>query len=496
MKTTRLLVFIALVAFPGIRLFSQDGTSVEWISTVDGNPWVKHTVGVEGNREFPEPVIIDPEKTVQTIDGFGGCFNELGWEALNSVSHAEKNDILQNLFNPVSGCKFNICRMPLGANDYAVDWYSFDETAGDYDMEHFSIARDRLRLIPYIKAAKQIRPDLQVWASPWSPPSWMKTNNYYACRTPEESQRMMEMMNQMRERPPAGERPEGEMPAMPRVQGNATENMFVMDDRTLSAYGLYFSRFIQEYKKEGIDIYAVHVQNEPNSCQNFPSCLWTPEGLNTLVKYVGKQFEKDGLETEIWLGTIERALPESVDPVLGDPEASKYITGVGFQWAGKGVIAHVNETYHELKLMQTETECGNGSNDWAAMEHTFSLLKHYFENGANSYMYWNMILDHTGKSSWGWTQNSMITITEDLQVEYNPEFYLMKHFSHFIEPSARFIDVAGDENCLAFLNPDNEVIVIYYNEKEEPVSKTFEVSGSKINVELQAKSLHTFMVKI
>ena len=124
---------------------------------------------------------------------------------------------------------------------------------------------------------------------------------------------------------------------------------------------------------------------------------------------------------------------------------------MGFQWAGKDVIGYVHETYPDLRLMQTETECGNGSNDRAEMEHTFELLKHYFSNGANFYMYWNMVLESNGLSHWGWRQNSMISISEDDQVVYNPEFYLMKHFSYFIRPNARFIDLGTGENCLAFV---------------------------------------------
>jgi len=469
----KLLPAVFLIVFPAKHLFSQNSHPVIWISSTNDTPWTRQSISSVQAQQPSTVILIDINKTAQTIDGFGGCFNELGWEALNSVPSAGKQDILQNLFNPESGCKFNICRMPIGANDYAVDWYSLNETAWDYGMHHFSIARDRLRLIPYIKEAQSIRPDLQIWASPWSPPSWMKTNKHYACSS-----------GSVNDLPPD-------------KQGKEMEDMFILDDQTLSAYALYFSKFIREYKKEGIDIYAVHVQNEPNSCQNFPSCIWTPDALATFIgKYLGPEFEKDGLNAEIWLGTIERPQPERIDPILQDPDAAKYITGVGFQWAGKGAIPHVHEKYPAMKLMQTETECGNGANDWAAMEHTFSLMKHYFRNGANSYMYWNMVLDHTGKSQWGWQQNSIITITEDLKVKYNPEFYLMKHFSHFIKPSAKFLDGVSDENCLAFLNPDDEIVIIYYNDTEIPVTKTFETGALQFSAELQKKSLNTFVVKI
>lgn len=470
-KSVFLLVLVMIINFvPTIT--AQNIQNIQWMSTTEIVPWVKKDIKAL-SMKASSSIEIDLQRVRQTIDGFGGCFNEIGWDALNSIPYAEKRDILSNLFDQVSGCKFNICRMPLGANDYAVNWYSYNETPGDYEMEHFSIARDRLRLIPYINEAKEFKPDLKIWASPWCPPLWMKQNKHYACRID-----TVKNTNDL----------------TVDKQGKEMENLFIMDEKTLSAYALYFSKFIKGYRKEGIDVYAVHVQNEPNSCQNFPSCTWTPEGLATLIKYVGKQFKEDALETEIWLGTIERPHPERVDLILNDPEVRKYIAGVGFQWGGKGVIEHVSKTYPDLKLMQTETVCGNGSNDWKALENTFSLMKHYFENGANSYMYWNMVLDHTGRSSWGWKQNSMITVTEDLEVIYNPEFYLMKHFSYFIEPTASFIDVSSDENCLAFLNPDNRIVIIYYNEMPESITKDFKIGENSISLELPGKSLNTFLV--
>ncbi len=452
---------------------AETGTPVrEWILSTNASFWTDRTadLGTRPVGEAASAITIDLSRTLQTIDGFGGCFNELGWDALQKVSPRERQSILRNLFDPETGCKFNICRMPLGANDYSVDWYSLDETPGDYEMAHFSIDRDRQRLIPYIKAAQAINPGIRIWASPWSPPTWMKVNQHYACRADAQ-------VNDL-----SADR-----------QGREMQDQFIMDDRTLSAYALYFSRFVQAYRDEGIDIYAVHVQNEPNSCQNFPSCIWTPESLARFIgQYLGPRFEQDQLGTQIWLGTIERPQPERVDAILRDEAASKYVTGVGFQWAGKGVIAHVHETYPNLKLMQTETECGRGTNDWGAMEHTFSLMQHYFANGAEAYMYWNMVLDHTGKSQWGWKQNSMISISENGEVSYNPEFYLMKHFSAFVRPGARYLQLDTDENCLAFANPDGEVIVVYYNETDESRQRTLAVGRSMMTVELPAKSLSTF----
>jgi glucosylceramidase len=402
----------------------------------------------------------------------------MGWEALNWVKPEEKQQILNDLFDPVNGCKFNICRMPIGANDYAVNWYSHNETEGDFAMEHFSIDRDKQRLVPYIKEAQKINPEIQVWASPWCPPSWMKKSKHYACRADSAVNDMPYELSSMEE----------------------LVSRFIVEPEYLQAYALYFSKFVKAYEKEGIEISAVHVQNEPNSAQNFPSCVWKMQDLGMLIAdYLGPQFEKDGIDADIWLGTIERPQIERVADVMEYPGVKNYVKGVGFQWAGKGAIKDVHAKYPEMQLMQTETECGDGSNDWAAALHTFDLMKHYFKNGANAYMYWNFILDETGKSQWGWKQNSMISIdSKTKEIVYNPEFYLMKHLSAFVEPGDVKLGATGDaENTIAFYSAaKNEVKVLCYNENEEIAVFKMNINGEEVKAELPAKSFNTLVVSL
>lgn len=444
----------------------------EWVRSSPESQWqtgrisISHVTGRAGSA-----IRVFPNRQQQVIDGFGGCFNELGWEALNLTDPASRAEIFKSLFDTIAGCRFNICRMPVGANDYAVDWYSYDETPGDFDMKNFSIERDRKRLIPYIRCAQAYYPNLRIWASPWCPPSWMKTNNNYACRP--------DTVNDLDE----------------KGAGEEMHTQFRMEEKYLAAYALYFSKFITGYHKEGIDIYAVHVQNEPNSCQNFPSCIWEPAALADFIgKYLGPELEKNMLQTEIWLGTIERPQIGRIDAVLTDTLAKKYIRGVGFQWAGKDAIPLVHTKYPGYKLMQTETECGDGSNDWKAAEHTFSLMKHYFNNGANAYMYWNMVLNESGKSQWGWKQNSMISVNSNTgKVTLNPEYFLMKHFSHFIIPGSYKIE-SPDTGCLAFRDHDS-VIIEYYN-PGGPARKTFIVGNLMFKAGLEGRSFNTFKIRI
>ncbi|WP_297089359.1 hypothetical protein [uncultured Draconibacterium sp.] len=470
---------LILLALTAILVSCTQKTDVTWVSTTDSNPWVKKEIVSEPTAGLAEFAInIDTNNRQQSISGFGGCFNELGWEALNMVTPGEQQQILNDLFDPETGCKFTICRMPIGANDYAVDWYSYNETEGDFEMENFSIDRDKKRLIPYIHEAQKINPNIQVWASPWCPPSWMKHNKHYACRADAKVNDLAPELSSMEE----------------------LVSRFITEPEYFQAYALYFSKFVKAYEKEGIEISAVHVQNEPNSAQNFPSCVWKPQDLGILIAdYLAPRFEKDGIDAEIWLGTIERPQIERVDDVLQYKNTMDYVKGVGFQWAGKGAIPEVHKKYPAMQLMQTETECGDGSNDWKAAEYTFSLMKHYFENGANAYMYWNMVLDETGKSQWGWKQNSMISIdSKTKEIVYNPEFYLMKHLSAFVKPGDVKLTTDGsDENTLVFYAETvNEVKILNYNEVDKNRVLKLNINGEAINVELDAKSFNTLVVQL
>lgn len=447
----------------------RETTTVSVTTSSPGNFWKQETTELP-RKVSGETVVIDRNADAQTIDGFGGCFNELGWDVLQLLEEPRRDSILGELFTPGKGMSFSLCRMPIGANDYARNWYSLNETPGDFIMQHFSIARDRTALIPYILAAKKFNPALKIWASPWCPPSWMKKNNHYACRK--------DPVNDY-------QGPDGQ-----EMQGD-----LIWEPEYLKAYAHYFSKFINYYKVEGIDIYAVQVQNEPNSCQNFPSCIWEPWQLRDFIRdYLAPQFKTDRLSTEIWLGTIERPQLERIDTILADPAANAAITGVGFQWAGKGAIPLVAVKYPQKKLMQTETECGDGSNDWAAAIHTWELMKLYFSAGANAYLYWNIILDETGKSTWSWKQNSMISVDRTTRkVTFNPEFYLMKHFSHFVKPGAVKLKTAGG-NLLVFRNPDGELVVVASNQEPQPQKLTLQIDGLPHAVTLPPVSFTTIQL--
>ncbi len=448
---------LSIAAGGGYAALAHD---ITFISTTEHAPWSNQPIELKagtGSSPAGAAIAVNPDVKFQTMDGFGGCFNELGWQALLTLSAEQRQAVMQALFDGKTGCGFEYGRMPIGASDFGKDWYSLDDTPGDYALDHFSIQRDEQCLIPYIKAGLAVNPRLKIWGSAWSPPAWLKLNNNYTGGT-----------NQLRFEP-----------------------------EVLTTYAHYLEKYVQSYQQDGVPVYAVHVQNEPASAQTFPSCVWNGMQIRDFVRdYMGPQFKKDHVKAEIWLGTINnRDIEAFVAPTLDDPKAMQYIAGVGYQWDGQHAIAETHARWPDLKLMQTETECGGGENNWGSAVHTWGLMKHYLSNGASAYMYWNMVLDQKSVSSWGWKQNAMVTVhTDSQEVVYNPEFYLMKHFGAFIAPGAKRIEATG-ANVLAFKNRDGSIVIVTANLEATPVPVTINVAKKAFTATLPAQSFNTIVYR-
>ncbi|MET1031566.1 glycoside hydrolase family 30 protein [Domibacillus tundrae] len=422
-------------------------TNIQWISTTKEQYWQEKQPEQKADASV-NLIVTDDAKRV--IEGFGGCFNELGYHALQQLPEREQHKVYDALFSPDGDSRFSICRLPIGASDYALEWYSHNEAENDVEMDHFSIERDRQYLIPYIKEALKRNPDLQLFASPWSPPTWMK---------------------------------------FPKAYNYGTLRW---EPAILKAYALYFVKFVQAYAEEGITIHQVHVQNEVVADRKFPSCVWTGEQLREFIRdYLGPAFKEHGLETEIWLGTIngivEDLFAKSASdydsiaaPSLNDPEAAQFISGVGYQWAGKYALQQTVQSYPDMRYMQTENECGDGKNTWDYAHYVFNLYRHYFINGVNAYIYWNMILEPEGKSTWGWKQNAMMTADVEKQtVHCNPEYYVMNHFSRFVKPGARRIETVGPwtGTAVAFQNQDGTNVIVLQNPFKDTREANVTING-------------------
>lgn len=448
---------------------------VEMYSTTEASLWqeVKNVKWTTKAPEAGKPVVTLTDERAQTIDGIGGTFNEIGWDMLCYLSEDQRQQILNDLFSE-EGAKFSYCRMPIGASDYGMNFYSLNDVVDDFDMVNFSIARDRHILLRYIKEAQKINPDLKMWASPWSPPGWMKINSSYASGYDRSEHNHNGLtLDRHIELPCTG---------------------FKMQEGYLKAYALYLAKFCKAYEEQGVHIENINIQNEPCSNHIFPSCPWRPEDMAYFVgRFLGPRFEQDSIDTEIIFGTINRDNPAFTRTALNDPEAAKYFKGAGFQWDGKGAIPYISKEYPHLKMMHTEAECGNGSNDWGAAEHTWWQISHYLRNGARNFTYWNMVLDDTGTSPWGWKQNSLISVNpKTLEVVYHPEYYLMKHLSHYVEPGAqRLVLDNADDDILAFVNPDGKGVVIVANCADKSRQVVLRQGKKYLTVVLQPKSFST-----
>ncbi len=446
---------------------------IRWRWSSEQTPWAERQ-GCSADLSADAQLCLNGQQ-YQKMYGFGACFNELGWRALNVLSEADSDELLEELFSPArDGAKLDLCRLPIGGNDYSLDWYSLDEVPGDYELAHFSIARDKQTLIPYIKRALAHTDQLKLLASPWSPPTWMKEPPVY------------------------------------------NWGKLIRTEQNMRAYADYFVKFVKAYAEEGIHIDQVHLQNEPVADQKFSSCMWTGKEMRDFIRdYWGPAFRKAGLDTELWLGTInapgcdyrrllfDKWATEDYDYyaniVLNDPEALQYLAGVSYQWGGKIAIQRTFESwYPRLRLMQTENECGFGDNTWEYAFYTWTMLKHYIGNGAESYLYWNLMLEPSGVSTWGDPQNAMITVDPETRRYYlNPEYYVMKHFSSIIQRGAFRMGVCGSfaGDSLGFQNPDGSYALEMFNPFDRAFSVAVTLGTEHFCLVLEPRSVNSILIQ-
>jgi glucosylceramidase len=426
-------------------------------TTTQGTPWTNETiVPIVNAATTGTYVAVDTTTKYQTIDGFGGCFNEVGWKVLNFLSAAGRDSIIKAIFDTVTGCKFNMCRMPIGASDYGNSWYSLNENANDTLMTRISIARDSAYLLQYIKAAMRYRPSLKIWGSPWSPPLWMKTNNAY---------------------------PGGNLIWTPKI---------------LNAYTLYFERAIQLYRAQGINFFALSFQNESSCWAVFESCVYNNAQHHEIIAdYLGPKFAADNMNCELWTATMNNGDYNCFSAMLGDPASARYITTVCYQYAGRNCIAQVNQNFPNFKAYETETDAGDGQNTWNyAMTPTFDDMRFYFDNKARAYFQWNMVLDPKGASCANWLQNAMVTIdTTTRQVVYRGQYYVVKHFSYYVKPGAKVVRRTGTfTDQVTFQNPNGSIVVVMINKANATTALGITFGTKMINVSLPPGSFSTAVI--
>ncbi len=483
--------------------------TLTWVTSSERGIWQKTSVELTKRAKATAVLSVEKTDSLGTLDGFGTCFNELGWDALSLVTPDERADIMRRLFSPEGDLRLTMGRIPMNANDYARSWYSCDEVSGDFELAYFNIDRDREALIPYIKMAQEVNPDLWFWLSPWSPPAWMKVNQDYPVVSNERYNTMPAAKDALLfgRQPGLGlTSPEGEADgsgAPGERQGVfperlATNDYLIQDPRYLQAYADYFARFITAYAEEGIGIRRVMYQNEAWSYTPYPGCAWTPEGIIRFnVDYLGPTLRRVHPDVELFFGTINTNRREVIEQVMRDEGMRKTVKGMGFQWEGGQLIEGLKQEFPEMTYVQTESECGSGTFDWAAAEHTFSLLNHYLGLGCRDYTFWNAVLTDEGVSPWGWRQNALISIERGSgKVTYTPEYYAVMHYTNTLAAGSKLLGVRGAAEegmpVIVFLSPEGQYEVVAANLGDEPRGLCVKLGKMYLNVALSPHTFNSF----
>ena len=491
---TRTLKRLGAAALTLIAAAASAQTFTRYTST-DGDYWKESRISVAESAEGKPLVSVTGNESLMTFKGWGTCFNELGWDALQVLPEEKRDELLKRIFSPDGDLKYTHGRLSLGANDYARDWYSASEVAGDFDLMYFDMTRDLTALVPFIRAAQKQNPSLWFWCSPWSPPAWMKINQDYpvlSSRYNKMDRRLDYLLHRKSERQVRRDR---------FPDWLAGEDFMIQDPRYLKTYADYFCRYIDEYAKLGIPIKRVMYQNEAYSYTAYPGCPWTPHGAALFnAEYLAPALKERHPDVELYLGTINTNRFEEVDGILSDGVmmGRDIFTGAGFQWEGSQIIPQVRNKYPHLRIVQTESECGSGTFDWRAAEHTFGIINDYLGKGCEEYTFWNVILCDRGESAWGWRQNALIRVDSRTKTAtLTPEYYAVKHYSHFVTAGSTLLGAFGGRSeetpVTVFRNPAGKLVIVASNRANSECRLTLKLGGKYLETMLAPHSMQTFV---
>jgi glucosylceramidase len=420
-------------------------------------------------------ITVDDTTTAQTWEGFGGSFNEMGWSYLSMLSPGDRDTALRLLFG-ADGARLALGRIPIGASDYAMNRYTLDETAGDTSLADFSIARDMEKLIPFVKAVQAIKGDIRFWASPWTPPTWMKQGPFSSGNV------------------------------VSPFDGGSIKS----DDATMAALAQYLIRFVQAYGQQGIAIETISPQNEPSYTGNYPTCGWDAASYTKFVgQHLGPAIAGAGLATKVMLGTFNDIGPDPaiVGSVMGDAAARSPIGVLGYQWSMLGHVA--SSRSYGLPIWQTEHQAGNypwltpfnastAPNDHAYAVESWGLIRDWIRAGVTAYSAWNMVLDTAGLSidtTRAWPQNALLTVdTSTKTLTITPTYYVFRHFSQFVAPGAEVAATSGGD-AVAFRNPDGSVVTVIHNSGGAATTMTLAAAGKKLQLAVPGNGWATVLAR-
>lgn len=415
------------------------------------------------HRRLPR-LVVDTTRRFQTHLGFGGAFTEAAASVWQGLPEAAQARFLRDCFDPVQGHGYTLGRVHINSCDFSLGHYAHVEREGDHALESFSIARDRQALIPFIRAAQQVagRP-LQLLASPWSPPAWMKTNRQMA-------------------------------------EGGRLE------PACRDAWARCYVRFIQAYAAEGVPIWGVSVQNEPMAHQRWDSCLYTAEEERDFVRdHLGPALHRAGLgHVKIVVWDHNRDLMvERASVIYADPEAAQYVWGTGFHWYGAEAfdnVQRVHDAWPDKHLLFTEgcQEGGPHLGAWEVGERYARNIIHDLNRWTVGWIDWNLLLDERGGPNHvgNFCSAPIMADTATGELMHQSAYWVLGHFSRFIEPGAQRVATVAAEaiHTTAFVHNGGTTTVVAANVHDQPLAFALCVDGASTAVELPGRSIGTFVV--
>ena len=417
----------------------------------------------DSESESPS-IFIDSDHQFQQLIGFGGAFTESTVHNCNQLSEDLKKEVIQAYFDSENGNGYTLCRTHLNSCDFSLGNYAYSEVDGDVNLEHFSIEHDEQQIIPFIKEAfRAAGHPINIFASPWSPPAWMKTTG---------------MMN----------------------QGGKLKEEY------RQVWAEYYCRYIKEFAKVGIPIWGLTVQNEPAATQTWDSCIYTAEEERDFIRdYLGPELVKQGLDdVKVMIWDHNRDwLYQRAKVVLDDPEASKYVWGTGFHWYGPDCFENVravHDSWPDKHLIFTEgcQEGGPHLGSWKLGERYARSIINDLNNWTEGWVDWNLVLDQTGGPNHvnNLCSAPIIADLENNKLLYQNSYHYIGHFSRYIKPGARRIVCSKTFNQLlttAFINPDRSKVVVVLNLSENSFDYRMIYQGSQSTIRIQPRAIQSLI---
>lgn len=494
MKRFIILSVIPLVIILMSSNVMKDKLKVKVFETsASGNKLRQITEFAGGGKAVP--VTLLPGKKFQTITGFGGSFSESSAYLLNKLSRKNRELILDAYFSS-NGARYSLTRTQINSSDFSLGNYSYAPVKDDKELTHFTIDEDRDDIIPMIKDAMSRSEDgFKIIASPWTAPPWMKDN------------------------------------------GNWVGGKLLPEYR--DCWALFFSKYISAYKNEGIDIWAVTVENEPlGNGGNWESMIFTPEEMAEFVhNHLGPTFETHGQQVKILAYDQNRGqeLEDWAKVIYKDEASSKYFDGFAIHWYGSTFdwfpksLNFTHDLAPEKHLIQTEAcidaevphwqddawywseEATDWGYDWAPADQKKLHPKYVpvyryardiigcMNNWVDGWVDWNMVLDRQGGPNWfkNWCIAPVIVDPEKDEVYFTPLYYAMAHFSKYIRPGAVRIGFENPDPALmitAAQNPDGTIAAVVLNMGTDIKKIKLSLDDRSTEVAINARAIQTVIV--